>query len=118
MRFPRVLAEGQAFLSCPFPERCPDSSSLTLPASGATTPRSFAPECGLWPPSVFRTEIQRRIARIELVFMPDRLGVAAIIHYTNGVLATTMIFGREVDRADLRARGLARIERSLVKAES
>jgi hypothetical protein len=66
----------------------------------------------------FRTEIQRRIARIELVFMPDRLGVAAIIHYTNGVLATTMIFGREVDWADLRARGLARIERSLVKAES
>jgi hypothetical protein len=66
----------------------------------------------------FRTEIQRRIARIELVFMPDRLGVAAIIHETNGVLATTMIFGREVDRADLRARGLARIERSLVKAES
>jgi DNA invertase Pin-like site-specific DNA recombinase len=65
----------------------------------------------------FRTEIQRRIARIELVFIPDRLGVAAIIHYTNGVLATTMIFGREVDRADLRARGLSRIERSLVKPE-
>jgi hypothetical protein len=49
--------------------------------------------------------------------MPDRLGVAVIIHYTNGALATTMIFGREVDRADLRARGLSRIERSLVKAE-
>jgi DNA invertase Pin-like site-specific DNA recombinase len=65
----------------------------------------------------FRTEIQRRIARIELVFMPDRLGVAAIIHYTNGVLATTMIFGREVDTADLRARGLGRIERSIIKPE-
>ena len=65
----------------------------------------------------FRAELQRRISRIELVFMPDRLGVAAIIHYANGVLATTMIFGREVEKADLRASGLSRIERSLVKPE-
>jgi DNA invertase Pin-like site-specific DNA recombinase len=65
-----------------------------------------------------KAELRKRISRIELVFMPDRIGAAAIIHYSNGVLASTMIFGKDVEKKALRSHGLHRIERFIVKPES
>jgi DNA invertase Pin-like site-specific DNA recombinase len=66
----------------------------------------------------FKAELQRRISRIELVFMPDQLGVDAIIRYCNGAIAWARIFGRDIDQSTLRAQGLRRFERTFLKPES
>jgi DNA invertase Pin-like site-specific DNA recombinase len=65
----------------------------------------------------FKAMIQKKLSRVELVFMPDRLGVAAIIHFSNSILGRTMIHGKAVEQDALRAHGLTRIERYIVKPE-
>jgi hypothetical protein len=58
-----------------------------------------------------RAELQKRISRLEFIFMPDKLGVAAFLTYTNGAIDSTFIFGREVAEDILQAKGLFRIQR-------
>jgi hypothetical protein len=38
-----------------------------------------------------KAAIQKKVSRIELVFMPDRLGAVVFIQYKNGALDTTMV---------------------------
>ena len=64
-----------------------------------------------------RTELQKRVSRIELVFMPDQLGVAAIVTFSNGVLGSLMIFGEAVGEEILQAKGYSEINRFMVKPE-
>jgi DNA invertase Pin-like site-specific DNA recombinase len=49
--------------------------------------------------------IQKKVSRIDLIFMPDRLAVAAFLQYTNGAPDSTVIFNRDVDEDTLRALG-------------
>jgi hypothetical protein len=67
-----------------------------------------------------RAAIQKKVSRIELVFMPDRQGVVAFIQYTNGAPDATVIHNRDIDEnapwaatmpAALRSSGHFRIQR-------
>jgi Recombinase len=58
-----------------------------------------------------RAAIQKKVSRIELIFMPDRIGVAAFLYYSNGPPDSTFIFGKDVGEELLRAKGLFRIQR-------
>jgi DNA invertase Pin-like site-specific DNA recombinase len=46
-----------------------------------------------------RAAIARKVARVELVFMPDKAGVVAFIQYTNGARDTTMVLNKEIDQS-------------------
>jgi DNA invertase Pin-like site-specific DNA recombinase len=67
-----------------------------------------------------KAAIAKKVARIELVFMPDRQGVIAFIQYTNGARDATVIHNRDIDEnapwaatmpAALRSSGHFRIQR-------
>ena len=67
-----------------------------------------------------RAAIAKKVARIELVFMPDRQGVVAFLQYTNGAPDATVIHNRDIDEsaywvatmpAALRSSGHFRIQR-------
>jgi Recombinase len=56
--------------------------------------------------------IQKKVSRIELVFMPRKKGVSAIIQYSNGALGLADIYGQGISDEYLRARGSHRIQRT------
>jgi DNA invertase Pin-like site-specific DNA recombinase len=67
-----------------------------------------------------RAAIAKKVARVELVFMPDRQGVVAFLQYTNGAPDATVIHNRDIDEnapwaatmpAALRSSGHFRIQR-------
>ena len=67
-----------------------------------------------------KAAIAKKVARIELVFMPDRQGVVAFLQYTNGAPDATVIHNRDIDEnapwaatmpAALRSSGHFRIQR-------
>jgi DNA invertase Pin-like site-specific DNA recombinase len=67
-----------------------------------------------------KAAIQKKVSRIELVFMPDRQGVVAFLQYTNGAPDATVIHNRDIDEnapwaatmpAALRSSGHFRIQR-------
>jgi hypothetical protein len=67
-----------------------------------------------------RAAIAKKVARIELVFMPDRQGVVAFLQYTNGAPDATVVLNRDIDEnapwaatmpAALRSSGHFRIQR-------
>jgi len=63
-----------------------------------------------------RAELRKRIARIELFFIPNKFGVHAIVKYVNGVQGMATIFGSATREAAL-SRGLKEIDLGLYKPE-
>jgi DNA invertase Pin-like site-specific DNA recombinase len=67
-----------------------------------------------------KAAIQKKVSRIELVFMPDRQGVVAFLQYTNGAPDATVVLNKDIHEnapwaatmpAALRSSGHFRIQR-------
>ena len=72
-----------------------------------------------------KVAIQKKVSRIELVFMPDHLGAVAFLQYRNGARDTTIVLNKDIDEnapwfstmpPALRTSGLFRIQRIRNKA--
>jgi DNA invertase Pin-like site-specific DNA recombinase len=61
-----------------------------------------------------RTELRKRIARIELVFMPNQFGIGIIVRFVNGTQGFVCMFGEATREAALR-RGHKEVEIRMAK---